>query len=63
MPGNFAALRSAAEAKGYTVTWDAPANAAVLTKDGQSKTVPLTGGAAFVVDGFTYVPASFIEEL
>ena len=63
VPGNFVALRSAAEAKGYTVTWDAPTNAAVLTKDGQSKTVPLTGGAAFVVDGFTYVPASFIEEL
>lgn len=63
IPSSFVALRSAAEAKGYTVTWDAAANGVVLEKDGQSQTVSLTDGAAFAVNGVTYVPASFAEGL
>lgn len=63
VPGNFVALRSAAEAKGYTVTWDADANAVVLAKEGQSQSVALDDAAVFVLDGVTYVPASFAEEL
>ena len=56
-------LRTAAEAKGYTVTWDAAAKAAVLTKDGETKTVSVNGKDAVLIDGVTYVTYSFVEEL
>lgn len=56
-------LRPAAESKGYSVTWDAGANAVVLTKDGETVTVPLAGGDAYAVDGVTYVPMSFVDGL
>ena len=56
-------LRPAAEAKGYTVTWDAAAKAVTLTKGSATKTVSLTDGDAVVVEGVTYVPYSFVEGL
>lgn len=56
-------LRTAAEAKGYTVTWDAAAKAAVLTKGDVTKTVPVNGKDAVLIDGVTYVPYSFGEGL
>lgn len=56
-------LRTAAEAKGYTVTWDAAAKAAVLTKGDVTKTVPVNGKDAVLIDGVTYVPYSFVEGL
>lgn len=55
-------LRAAAQAKGYTVTWDAAANTVVLEKDGVSKTVSLDG-EAYAVNGVSYVPMSFVETL
>lgn len=63
LPAGYVPLRASAEAKGYTVTWDVKSNAAILTKDGKKKTVPLSGGNALVVSGTTYVPGSFIEGL
>lgn len=63
VPNGFVALRSAAEAKGYTVTWDAEANAVVLAKEGQSQSVAFDDAAVFVIDGVTYVPSSFVEGL
>lgn len=56
-------LRAAAEAKGYTVTWDAAAKSVVLTKGAATKTVSTTDGDAVVIDGVTYVPYSFVKEL
>ena len=56
-------LRAAAEAKGYTVTWDAAAKAVTLAKGTATKTVSLTDGDAVVVEGVTYVPYSFVEGL
>lgn len=56
-------LRTAAEAKGYTVSWDAAAKAVVLTKDGKTTTVSVDGENAFLIGGVTYVPYSFVEEL
>ena len=56
-------LRTAAEAKGYTVTWDAAAKAAVLTKGDVTKTVPVNGKDAVLINGVTYVPYSFVEGL
>ena len=56
-------LRTAAEAKGYTVTWDAAAKAAVLTKGDVTKTVPVNGKDAVLIGGVTYVPYSFVEGL
>lgn len=56
-------LRTVAEAKGYTVTWDDEAKAVILTKDGASQTVDIAAGDGFLVNGVTYVPFSFVEEL
>lgn len=56
-------LRTAAEAKGYTVTWDAAAKAAVLTKGDVTKTVPVNGKDTVLIGGVTYVPYSFVEGL
>lgn len=56
-------LRSVAEAKGYTVTWDDVAKAVILTKDGESQTVDIKAGDGFLVNGVTYVPFSFAEGL
>ena len=56
-------LRTAAEAKGYTVTWDAAAKAVTLTKGSTTKTVSTTGSEAVVINGVTYVPYSFLKEL
>lgn len=56
-------LRVAAEAKGYTVTWNAATKAVTLTKGSTTKTVSTTNGDAVVIDGVTYVPYSFLEEL
>lgn len=56
-------LRTAAEAKGYTVTWDAAAQAAVLTKGSATKTVSVNGEDAVLIGGVTYVPYSFVEGL
>ena len=52
-----------AEAKGYTVTWDAAAKAAVLTKGKVTKTVPVNGKDAVLIGDVTYVPYSFVEGL
>ena len=56
-------LRTAAEAKGYTVSWNAAAKAVTLTKGATTKTVSTTDGSAVVIDGVTYVPYSFVKEL
>ena len=63
VPSNFVSLRSAAEAKGYTVTWDAEAGAVALAKDGQTQTVSFDDSTVFVIDGVTYVPTDFVEGL
>ena len=56
-------LRTAAEAKGYTVTWNAATKAVTLTKGSATKTVSTTDGSAVVINGVTYVPYSFVKEL
>lgn len=56
-------LRTAAEAKGYTVTWNAATKAVTLTKGSTTKTVSTTDGSAVVINGVTYVPYSFVKEL
>lgn len=57
-------LRASAVAKGYTVNWDeATPEIATLTKDGVSIEVSLVTDGAYIIDGITYVPASFVESL
>ena len=56
-------LRQAAEAKGYTVSWDAAAGAVVLTKDGKSTSVALDGVDAYAVNGVTYAAQSVVDAL
>lgn len=57
-------LRTAAEAKGYTVSWDAAQpDTVILTLGSTVKTVTLGQDGAYAFNGFAYVPAAFAEEL
>ena len=71
-----AALRDAAGAKGYTVTWNAADNTIVLTKGDTAVTLTLgsktaqKGGeeislskAPYAEQGVTYVPMDFVNSL
>lgn len=56
-------LRAAATAKGYTVSWDEATYTVTLTKGETTYTVDINAGEGYLVNGTTYVPASFVNSL
>ena len=56
-------LRTAAQAKGYAVSWDEATYTVTLTKGEAAYTVDINAGEGQIINDVTYVPASFLEEL